>query len=409
MSRTLENLLQVAKAGQASWYRKEWLRRGRELSVDPVGLFRRLRQPVASRLKKVDSLLIYKPDDIGDAVHSLPALAHLRRRYPNARIELLCQKSAAPLYARAGLVDRIHAVSVSKVALRFPVLELPDLPHFDLAVYLRTYPAFLSQFKKIKASVKVVPWEPRLEIKQAVSAPAHVFPEDKRHQSVILMELARFVTGQEDELPIRYPAMHWEESDRVDVPSEPFVVVHPFARFETRQVAWDQWNRWTKWLTELGLKVLVVGGPEDPSWDGGGLATPLQGRLSLAQTGYLMAKANLFFGGESGPAHWAAAMGVPSVVLFGGHSDPVEWAPRGRVYLVHRPVPCGPCHRRYCAGYGLKCLKALELEDFRRPLEPFIRRCIPGNDLVGESVPADTKGRDENPRRPGPPPPPTST
>ena len=34
----------------------------------------------------------------------------------------------------------------------------------------------------------------------------------------------------------------------------------------------------------------------------------------------------MFFGNDSGPAHIAAAFGIPVVVLF-GPSDPVTWAP----------------------------------------------------------------------------------
>jgi lipopolysaccharide heptosyltransferase III len=40
----------------------------------------------------------------------------------------------------------------------------------------------------------------------------------------------------------------------------------------------------------------------------------------------LMAGASLFVGNDSGPAHMAAAFGVPVVVIFGA-SDPVTWAP----------------------------------------------------------------------------------
>ena len=39
-----------------------------------------------------------------------------------------------------------------------------------------------------------------------------------------------------------------------------------------------------------------------------------------------MARAVLFVGNDSGPAHMAAAFGVPSVVLFGA-SDPGVWGP----------------------------------------------------------------------------------
>ncbi len=46
----------------------------------------------------------------------------------------------------------------------------------------------------------------------------------------------------------------------------------------------------------------------------------------LARVKNLLSGASLFVGNDSGPAHIAAAFGVPVVVLFGS-SDPVVWAP----------------------------------------------------------------------------------
>jgi heptosyltransferase-3 len=51
----------------------------------------------------------------------------------------------------------------------------------------------------------------------------------------------------------------------------------------------------------------------------------------------LMSGAALFIGNDSGPAHVAAAFGIPVVVLF-GPSDPVTWAPwrtQSRVLTSH--------------------------------------------------------------------------
>jgi ADP-heptose:LPS heptosyltransferase len=46
----------------------------------------------------------------------------------------------------------------------------------------------------------------------------------------------------------------------------------------------------------------------------------------LEQTKSLLKGATLFVGNDSGPAHMAAALGLPVVVLF-GPSDPLVWAP----------------------------------------------------------------------------------
>ncbi|MEO7146083.1 MAG: glycosyltransferase family 9 protein, partial [Bryobacteraceae bacterium] len=46
----------------------------------------------------------------------------------------------------------------------------------------------------------------------------------------------------------------------------------------------------------------------------------------LARVKQLLAGASLFVGNDSGPAHMAAAFGVPVAALFGS-SDAVTWAP----------------------------------------------------------------------------------
>ncbi len=47
---------------------------------------------------------------------------------------------------------------------------------------------------------------------------------------------------------------------------------------------------------------------------------------SLAELKSLLASASLFVGNDSGPAHMAAAFGIPSIVIFGA-SDPDIWGP----------------------------------------------------------------------------------
>ena len=49
-------------------------------------------------------------------------------------------------------------------------------------------------------------------------------------------------------------------------------------------------------------------------------------RSSLSEIKSLLASAALFVGNDSGPAHMAAAFGLPSVVVF-GPSDPILWGP----------------------------------------------------------------------------------
>jgi len=76
-------------------------------------------------------------------------------------------------------------------------------------------------------------------------------------------------------------------------------------------------------LAQSGLAPVFIGGPGDDLTPFGAYRT-LQ--ASLTDVKSVLAAASLFVGNDSGPAHMAAALGVPSVVIFGA-SDPAIWGP----------------------------------------------------------------------------------
>ncbi len=58
---------------------------------------------------------------------------------------------------------------------------------------------------------------------------------------------------------------------------------------------------------------------------------------SLSELKSLLASASLFIGNDSGPAHMAAAFGLPVVIIFSA-SDPEIWAPwRTQSEVLIRP------------------------------------------------------------------------
>jgi ADP-heptose:LPS heptosyltransferase len=103
--------------------------------------------------------------------------------------------------------------------------------------------------------------------------------------------------------------------------SQPYAVIHPYAALP--QKTWPS-ARFLEVACHLDLEPVFLAGPgEDPSAFSRYrvVAAP-----PLAEAKRLIAGASLFIGNDSGPAHIAAAFGVPVVVLF-GPSDPVVWAP----------------------------------------------------------------------------------
>jgi heptosyltransferase-3 len=105
-------------------------------------------------------------------------------------------------------------------------------------------------------------------------------------------------------------------------PTLPYAVIHPFASLPEK--TWPA-ERFLEVACRLnGLEPIFLAGPGD---DASPFASfQVWSNQPVARVKSLMAGAALFVGNDSGPAHIAAAFGVPTVVLFGS-SDPVTWAP----------------------------------------------------------------------------------
>ena len=75
---------------------------------------------------------------------------------------------------------------------------------------------------------------------------------------------------------------------------------------------------------------------------------------SMRSLGYLLSRADLLVGGDTGPIHLAVALGVPVINLM-GPSDPRHYYPYGHPNRVfYRRQGCSPCRNRGCQD--LTCL-----------------------------------------------------
>ena len=104
----------------------------------------------------------------------------------------------------------------------------------------------------------------------------------------------------------------------------PYAVLHPFASAPEKAWPLENFVSVATRLRAQGLQPVIVAGPadDDSPFD----AFEVYRNASLREVKNLMSGAALFLGNDSGPAHIAAAFGVPVVVLF-GPSNPVTWSP----------------------------------------------------------------------------------
>ncbi|MGH9880243.1 MAG: glycosyltransferase family 9 protein, partial [Pyrinomonadaceae bacterium] len=154
------------------------------------------------------------------------------------------------------------------------------------------------------------------------------------------------------------------------------VVFHPAAAFATKQWATERFARVAEALTAQGLAAVVITTEKEAT-----LAEEFKQEssapvftmtdLSLPEVTALASRARLFVGNDSGIAHIAAAVGVPSVVIFGS-SNLDHWRPwaTAPAEAVREELDCQPCHGYFCEKFTQpECIRRVPIEKVMGAIE----------------------------------------
>lgn len=107
--------------------------------------------------------------------------------------------------------------------------------------------------------------------------------------------------------------------------SASYAVLHPFASAPEKTWGLERFLAVAAHIeANLNLTPVFIPGPGEPANVFGRYRVIPNAPISELKG--LMSRAQLFIGNDSGPAHFAAAYGVPSVVIF-GPTDPAVWFP----------------------------------------------------------------------------------
>jgi len=291
-------------------------------------------------------LLIVRLGSMGDILHTLPAASALRAALPQAHMgwlveerwaELLCAASeprSGPRSPQRPLVDILHVVdtktwrknpfSIGTVEQIATALSELRGQRYDVAVDFQGAVRSALLARLSRAPVIYGFRQPR-ETVATMFYTRQVMAEG-RHVAEQNLALAKAVVGRSPDIPgIEFPCdpaaekqcQAWLESQSV----RDFVLLNPGAGWGAKQWPPERYGRLAQCLAESGLTPLVNVGPgeeelaQELKAAGGGTAQPVHG--SLAELLALTRRAKLFVGGDTGPMHLAAALGIPVVAIFG--------------------------------------------------------------------------------------------
>jgi lipopolysaccharide heptosyltransferase I len=342
-------------------------------------------------------ILIVRLGALGDVVHALPVLDALRRALPGAHLGWLVEERNASVLAGHPQLDRIVV---------FPRRELSALVRRGrLVAALGLALRFLRELRAERFEVTL---DAQCNLRSSLLARlsgarrrigfAPPYTKEKAHwlatdrvtvplggQLKVERNLALLGPLGVDTSGAR-PLLHVPDADRAAArafraaqPAAELVALHPgVSGFGAiKQWAPERFASVARSLAAArGAHCIVTWGPGERAL-AEQVAAASQGAASLApETHSLQALAALYevcdavIGGDTGPIHLAAALGVPVVGLY-GPKDPAIYAPwdgvrRRAAATVWKRVHCSPCRLRRCGN--VICMPAIEVEDVTHAL-----------------------------------------
>lgn len=322
----------------------------------------------------LDRLLIVRTSAMGDIIHALPVVAALREALPESVVgwvveerwvELLCAPSAALIGSRSPsrpLVDRIHVVNTKRWrrSLLSPDTwkqiygSTSDLRSGKYQAAIDFQGSLRSAFIARVSGAKQIygfshPRERGAQIfytNRSIAGGAHVIEQNS--------SLAEALVGSPLNVPkAELPRDEAAEQECTRYLTEhqigKFVLLNPGTGWGAKQWPAERFGVVAKKLSKDGLHCLINCGPGEEALavaaetSSEGHARMIQ--LSLTQLIAITRRAALFIGGDTGPMHLAAALGIPIVALF-GPTDPARNGPFGTKNIVLRSPLSLTSHKR---------------------------------------------------------------
>ena len=276
-----------------------------------------------------ERILVTRTDRLGDVILATPVLRELKKRYPQAKISFLVQKSWMPILHFGQEIELITYDPSTDVLTLAALLKTKK---FDRAYVLRDEKIVTLAVKKAAIPERVGPYS---SLRSFFAFNFGRFQKRSRcrlHEAEYNLDLVhpQFPAEKPEALPQAWVATSAEAKVRADdflttqvLVSQKFIVIHPGASGSARYVKTQALHELAKKLLARGFEVCVSGGPLEqdlirafqavvPEVKLLGLDTEL-GLDGMAEV-YRQAQAVIAHG--TGPLHLAAAVGTPTLAIF---------------------------------------------------------------------------------------------
>lgn len=310
------------------------------------------------------SILVIKPSSFGDVVHTLPAAARLKAAWPATHLTWVINPEWAPLLKGNGFVDEILPFPRANFRggrgtfefLRWSRAQLaprrPELVIDYQGLFRSAWIGLASRGKRFIGMADAregASWF----YDRAVAMPTGVPHAVERYQAVTEAVLREYGAEASGGRPVPTGSLLPEGEEPGSGKgrlSEPFILVHPFARGRGKSLSPEQLERLCTGLA--GRPVVIVGRQGDqqvPTLPGN--VVNLLDQTTLGELISLIRRAAGVVTVDSGPSHLAALLDRPMVAIHTwsdprrvGPYRPDAWVWRNGTLLQTRDLPTASRH-----------------------------------------------------------------
>jgi lipopolysaccharide heptosyltransferase II len=344
-------------------------------------------RPVGGVWCDVRNVLAVRLDNMGDVLMTTPAIAALKG-HPGRRVTLLASPAGAALRnhlpalddvlvyeapwvkgcMRSGAADRRFLGKLAArrfdAAVIFTVCSQSALPG-ALFCRMAGIPLRLAYARENPYGL-LTDWVPETDTVES----------GMRHEVARQLALVRSVGDDTGELGLSFQCHAVDERSarrKLDEAggnhSAPYVLLHPGSTAASRRYPHERFARAAQLIAEqTGMQIVFSGGIEDQAIAvaaQSAMRSPsvsLAGVLTIGELAALIRGARLLVCNNSGPAHLAAAVQTPVVVLY-ALTNPQHTPWQVPSAVLNRDVPCRHCQKSVCPQGHHACLLGVEPEE----------------------------------------------
>jgi lipopolysaccharide heptosyltransferase II len=328
---------------------------------------------------------------IGDVVFTTPAVAALRRQYPDAHLTYLVEPAAAPIVAGNPHLDEVMVTPrrggiaglLADISLGWRLRRA----QYDLAIDFHGGPraSLLTLMSGAPRRIGYHVVGRRWMYTDVVDRPRELRRRHSVENQWDLLAALDVASPTPARNPVEMP-LDLGAKTSVDErlasagvsPDEDLAVIHVSASSPFRKWPLPSFVDTVAALaSRAGRRVIVTSGPSERD-AANGIIDDARAKLaagdrhrvlgcgdfSLAELRALLERSALFIGGDSGPLHLAATTRVPIVAIF-GPTPSERSAPWRDPTLLWEPIeidglPCRPCDQRICEPGDFRCLTRID-------------------------------------------------